>query len=72
MTVTDTGVPQLTSTAQIIVDILNINGNDPIFNETEYKFSINENSLKGTTIGHVFAKDADDGNNFQFFKTYIF
>jgi hypothetical protein len=70
VTVTDTGVPQLTSTAQIIVDIINTNDNDPIFNETEYKFSINENSPRGTTIGHVFAKDADDGNKFQFFKTF--
>jgi hypothetical protein len=71
VTVTDTGVPQLTSTAEIIVDISNTNDNDPIFNETEYKFSINENSTRGTTIAHVFfAKDANDGNNFQFFKTF--
>lgn len=61
MTVTDTGVPQLTSTAEITVNVININDNDPVFNETEYKFYVHENSAKGTSIGHVYAKDADDG-----------
>lgn len=61
MTVTDTGVPQLTSTAEITVNVININDNDPVFNETEYKFYVHENSAKGTSIGHIYAKDADDG-----------
>lgn len=63
VTVTDTGIPQLTSTAEIIVDIINTNDNDPIFNNvTGYTFNVMENSPKGTVIGRVQANDNDNGN----------
>ncbi|XP_055683308.1 cadherin-87A isoform X2 [Lutzomyia longipalpis] len=60
-TVTDTGVPQLTSTAMITVDVINENDNDPQFNETVYYFEVPENSPRGTIIGRVVASDADEG-----------
>lgn len=59
--VTDTGVPQLTSTAEIIVDIINTNDNDPVFTSPEYRFTIAENSPKGAYVGNIDAKDMDDG-----------
>lgn len=59
--VTDTGVPQLTSTAEIIVDIVNTNDNEPVFTLPEYRFTVAENSPKGTHIGKIDAKDGDDG-----------
>lgn len=59
--VTDTGIPQLTSTAEIIVDVINTNDNDPIFNSPEYKINLLENSRKGTIVGRVEANDNDDG-----------
>lgn len=59
--VTDTGVPQLTSTAEIIVDIINTNDNDPVFTSPEYRFKIAENSPKGAYVGNIDAKDNDDG-----------
>lgn len=62
VTVTDTGVPQLTSTAQINVKVININDNPPQFNETEYHLNVNENAMKRTSIGSVYAYDADEGN----------
>ena len=62
VTVTDTGVPQLTSTAQVLVSVININDNSPQFNETEYRMNVNENAAKGTSIGLVHAHDADEGN----------
>lgn len=63
VTVTDTGIPQLTSTAEIIVDVINTNDNDPIFNNvTGYTFNVMENSPKGTVIGRVQANDNDNGN----------
>lgn len=62
VSVTDTGIPQLTSTAQIIVNVININDNAPHFNETEYHLNVNENAMKGTSIGAVHAGDADEGN----------
>ncbi|KAG4077206.1 hypothetical protein HA402_016193 [Bradysia odoriphaga] len=60
-TVTDTGIPQLTSTATISVDVINTNDNDPVFYMTEYVFKVLENSPKGTVIGKIDAKDDDDG-----------
>lgn len=59
--VTDSGIPQLTSTAEIIVDVINTNDNYPIFDSTEYQMTVYENSPKGTVVGKVFAKDEDDG-----------
>lgn len=60
-TVTDTGIPQLTSTASILVDVINTNDNDPVFYMNEYVFKVLENSPKGTVIGKIDAKDDDDG-----------
>lgn len=61
MTVVDTGIPQLTSTAEITVDIINTNDNDPAFDEPEYEMSVVENALIGTVVGSVSARDADSG-----------
>lgn len=61
VSVTDTGEPQLTAIAQIVVQVININDNIAIFNQTEYEFSVVENAIRGTSIGSVYAKDADDG-----------
>lgn len=60
-TVTDVGVPQLTSTADIIVNVINTNDNDPMFNSSEYRMNVLENSPRGTVVGKIEAKDNDDG-----------
>lgn len=70
--VTDTGIPQLTSTAEIIVDVVNINDNDPVFALAEYRFAIAENAAKATVIGTVDAKDSDDGEFLFCFLSLIF
>lgn len=59
--VTDTGIPQLTSTAEILVDVINTNDNDPTFKSSEYNMNILENSPKGTVVGRVEAHDKDKG-----------
>lgn len=69
---TDTGIPQLTSTAEIIVDVVNINDNDPVFALAEYRFAIAENAAKATVIGTVDAKDSDDGEFLFCFLSLIF
>ncbi|XP_055857461.1 cadherin-87A isoform X2 [Episyrphus balteatus] len=60
-TVTDTGVPQLNSTAEVIVDIINLNDNEPHFTQSEYYFNVTENSPRGTVAGKVEAFDGDSG-----------
>jgi hypothetical protein len=62
VTVSDTGVPKLTSTAEIYVRVININDNAPLFNESEYHLNVNENAERKTSIGSVYAFDADEGN----------
>lgn len=55
----DSGVPQLSSTATIMVSLLNINDNDPEFNQTEYEASVIENAEEGTYVTTVYATDPD-------------
>lgn len=62
--VTDTGIPQMTSTAEITIEIVNMNDIEPIFSLPEYRFTVAENSPKGTFIGKINAKDDDDGKLF--------
>lgn len=62
VTVTDTGVPALTSTADVIVDIVNLNDNEPHFSRSEYHFNVTENPMRGTLIGKVEAFDSDIGS----------
>lgn len=60
-TVVDTGVPQLTATAQLLIDVISANDNGPAFEQSAYEFAVPENSVAGTVIGRVGATDADDG-----------
>ncbi|XP_034663045.1 cadherin-87A isoform X2 [Drosophila subobscura] len=61
VTVSDTGVPALTSTADVVVDIINLNDNEPRFSQADYYFNITENSPRGTVAGKVEAQDGDVG-----------
>ncbi|XP_070137828.1 cadherin-87A [Drosophila bipectinata] len=60
-TVSDTGVPALTATADVVVDIINLNDNEPKFTQSDYYFNITENSTRGTVAGKVEAHDGDVG-----------
>ena len=57
--VVDSGAPQLSSTANIAIHLLNINDNTPSFNQTEYAAAIEEHSPEGTYVTTVSASDAD-------------
>ncbi|XP_073989842.1 cadherin 87A [Rhodnius prolixus] len=57
----DSGVPQLSSTARVIVNVININDMDPVFTQPEYTFSAEETVKPGTVIGKVEATDDDAG-----------
>uniref|UniRef100_A0A2K6SJR2 FAT atypical cadherin 4 n=1 Tax=Saimiri boliviensis boliviensis TaxID=39432 RepID=A0A2K6SJR2_SAIBB len=62
---TDKGQPPLSSSAEVVVMVLDINDNNPIFAQALYKVEINENTLTGTDIIQVFAADGDEGTNGQ-------
>ncbi|XP_016522791.1 protocadherin alpha-8-like [Poecilia formosa] len=68
VTAVDGGNPPKSGTANIIVSILDINDNSPVFSSSLYKTRISENvSVEnvstGTTVANLNATDADEGLN---------
>ena len=65
----DMGIPVLSSSASVLITVLDVNDNSPIFNETEYNVTIRE-SIFTVETGNVIvpdfrivATDADAGEN---------
>ncbi|XP_065146653.1 protocadherin gamma-C5-like isoform X19 [Paramisgurnus dabryanus] len=63
LTALDGGSPANSGTSQINVTVLDINDNNPVFEKTVYKVSINENTKQGTSFIKVKATDLDEGQN---------
>ncbi|KAM3866665.1 protocadherin alpha-8-like [Diretmus argenteus] len=63
LTAVDGGTPPKTGTSEIIINVLDINDNIPVFTKSLYKTSITENVPLGTTVLTVTATDADEGIN---------
>ncbi|XP_041799582.1 protocadherin gamma-A10-like [Chelmon rostratus] len=59
----DGGTPQRSGTINIDVTVLDANDNVPVFNQSVYKASVVENTVKGTSVITVNATDADSGSN---------
>ncbi|XP_034936764.1 cadherin-87A [Chelonus insularis] len=57
----DSGFPQLSASAKVTVNIINVNDQDPKFEKKSYKVSIKENSPPGTHVTVVKAIDGDEG-----------
>ncbi|KAJ8921829.1 hypothetical protein NQ315_008461 [Exocentrus adspersus] len=55
----DSGVPQLNATAIVLVKVVNLNDNDPVFSAKEYNATIDENSPNGSFVVAVKAMDLD-------------
>ncbi|ELR53198.1 Protocadherin alpha-C1, partial [Bos mutus] len=63
LTASDGGKPELTSTVQLLITILDVNDNAPEFDQLIYKVRILENSLNGSLVIKLNATDPDDGTN---------
>ncbi|CAL8270601.1 unnamed protein product [Boreogadus saida] len=61
--VVDGGEPQMSGTMQILISVLDVNDNAPVFTQSVYKASIKEGAPLGTIVTTVTATDADDGDN---------
>ncbi|XP_053284278.1 protocadherin gamma-A2-like [Pleuronectes platessa] len=59
----DGGEPQMTGTMMIIITVLDVNDNAPVFTQSTYKATVTENSPKGTVVAAVTATDADQDSN---------
>ncbi|XP_058141848.1 protocadherin alpha-2 [Dasypus novemcinctus] len=60
---TDGGKPELTGTVQILIRILDVNDNEPNFDQSVYKVQLLENIANGTLVVKLNASDADEGSN---------
>ena len=60
-TVYDSGVPQRSDKARIIINIIDVNDNNPLFTQLSYAASLEENLAIGTVVTAVIATDDDLG-----------
>ncbi|XP_073423461.1 protocadherin gamma-B1-like [Dendrobates tinctorius] len=70
LTAMDGGKPVRSGTALIRVIVADINDNFPIFTQSVYKVSVNENTPINTTIITVNATDKDEGVNGQIMYSF--
>ncbi|XP_019377369.1 PREDICTED: protocadherin Fat 4, partial [Gavialis gangeticus] len=68
---TDKGQPSLSSSTDVVVIVLDINDNNPLFAQKQYKVEVDENTLTGTDLIQVFATDGDEETNGQVRYTII-
>ncbi|XP_056296021.1 protocadherin alpha-6-like [Pseudoliparis swirei] len=63
LTAVDGGTSPKSGTSQIIINVLDVNDNVPIFTKTLHKTSITENIPRGASVITLRATDADEGPN---------
>ncbi|RWS13849.1 fat-like cadherin-related tumor suppressor isoform X5, partial [Dinothrombium tinctorium] len=63
VTVNDNGVPSMSSTATVIIDIIDVNDNAPQFREPHYFARVREDLPIGTVVTKINAFDYDAGSN---------
>ncbi|XP_039339418.1 protocadherin alpha-4-like [Mauremys reevesii] len=63
LTATDGGKPELTGTVQLVITVLDVNDNAPVFNQSVYKIRLFENAANGTLVITLNATDLDEGIN---------
>ncbi|KAM3671958.1 protocadherin-23 [Ammospiza maritima maritima] len=59
----DRGTPSLNSTATVLITVLDINDNPPVFSSPEYHVHVKESIPIGSHITEVSAEDSDAGTN---------
>ena len=55
--------PSVSASTTVIVEVLDVQDNAPIFEKNSYYAEIKEDALVGTTVLSVFATDLDEGEN---------
>ncbi|XP_068443118.1 protocadherin alpha-3-like isoform X8 [Clinocottus analis] len=63
LTALDGGKPPKSGEMNILVNVLDVNDNTPVFSKDVYSVMLDENALIGTTVIQVNATDLDDGSN---------
>ena len=67
----DDGVPRMSAEVRFLVEILDVNNKRPQFSSETYAFSFAENLPVGSSVGRVYASDADNGENGTIIYTIV-
>ncbi|XP_022249667.1 cadherin-related tumor suppressor-like [Limulus polyphemus] len=59
----DKGIPPLSSTVTLQLNVLDVNDNDPVFYPKQYFALVTENTPVGTSLARVIAEDPDEERN---------
>ncbi|KAM7140587.1 protocadherin alpha-1 isoform 7-T7 [Molossus nigricans] len=63
LTATDGGKPELEGTVQLLITVLDVNDNAPLFAQAVYRAQLLETTANGTLVTTLNASDADEGAN---------
>uniref|UniRef100_A0A673UHX2 Protocadherin alpha 1 n=1 Tax=Suricata suricatta TaxID=37032 RepID=A0A673UHX2_SURSU len=63
LTATDGGKPELQGTVQLLITVLDVNDNAPLFAQAVYRVHLLETTANGTLVTTINASDADEGVN---------
>ncbi|XP_027765827.1 protocadherin beta-15-like, partial [Empidonax traillii] len=63
ITARDRGRPALSSAAELVLEVSDVNDNAPVFEEAAYSAYVRENNAAGALVVRVSARDADAGAN---------
>ncbi|NXX40552.1 PCDGD protein, partial [Tricholaema leucomelas] len=63
ITAWDRGSPALSSSAELVLEVSDVNDNAPVFEEEVYSAYVAENNAAGAQVLRVLARDADAGAN---------
>ncbi|XP_036916740.1 protocadherin alpha-1-like [Sturnira hondurensis] len=63
LTATDGGKPELEGTVQLLITVLDVNDNAPLFAQAVYRVHLLETAADGTLVTTLNASDADEGVN---------
>ncbi|XP_067899163.1 protocadherin-10-like [Heterodontus francisci] len=63
LTAIDRGIPHRSGTTEIVITVLDVNDNAPIFDHQIYRVNIMENAPKGSLVITIKAADLDEGAN---------
>ncbi|XP_016069603.1 PREDICTED: protocadherin alpha-2-like [Miniopterus natalensis] len=67
---TDGGKPELTGTVQLLINVLDVNDNEPTFDQSVYKVQLLENTANGTLVIKLNSSDADEGPNSEILYSF--
>uniref|UniRef100_A0A8C3WG02 Protocadherin alpha 1 n=1 Tax=Catagonus wagneri TaxID=51154 RepID=A0A8C3WG02_9CETA len=71
LTATDGGKPELEGTVQLLITVLDVNDNAPLFAQAVYRVHLLETTANGTLVTTLNASDADEGVNGEIIFSFV-